>query len=128
MSDTKHGDEPHLDAEALDRYRRRVSPPAELLAVDAHIATCDRCYDAVRADVNAIDLPPADGHAHLTYEELEAFVDGRGDAVDRELISAHVGVCTTCASELTDLAALRDALRSHATRAPYDVRLRRPRT
>ena len=128
MSDRTDRGEPHLDAEALDRYRRRVAPPAELLAADAHIAACDRCYEAVRADVDAIELPPADGHAHLSYEELEAFVDGRADALDRELIAAHVASCSLCANALTDLSATRDAMGLPSPRAPHDVRLRRSRT
>jgi hypothetical protein len=128
MNGTNRNDVPHLDAEALDRYRRRIAPPAELLAADAHIASCDLCYDAVRADVDAIDLPPAKGDVHLTYEELEAFVDGRADAVDRELIAAHAALCTLCAAELTDLAAARDAMGLRSPRAPHDARLGRPRT
>ena len=47
----------HLDEDQLDRYRRRVAPPDELLASDAHIAICDRCYAAVKVDCDAIDLP-----------------------------------------------------------------------
>lgn len=124
---SQHG-VPHLDAEALDRYRRRAAPPAELLDADAHIASCDLCYDAVRADVEAIDLPPANGDAHLTYEELEAFVDGRADALDRELIAAHVALCTLCGNELADLSAARDAMGLRSPRAPHDARLRHPRT
>jgi anti-sigma factor RsiW len=117
----------HLDAEALDRYRRRVAPPAELLEADAHLASCDVCYDAVRAGVDAIDLPPA-RDAHLTYEELEAFVDGRADALDRELIAAHLELCTLCGHELTDLSSDRGAMGLRPPLAPHEARLRRTRT
>jgi anti-sigma factor RsiW len=54
-----------------------------------------------------IELPPAE---HLTYEELEAFVDGRADALERQLVEAHVELCARCSGELLDLAATRDAL------------------
>jgi len=117
----------HPDAEALERYRRRAAPPAELLATDAHVASCDRCYGAVRAEADAIELP-ANGQAHVTYEELEAFVDGRAAALDRELLAAHVAFCALCSNELSDLAATRDGMAVPAVRALHEARLRRPRT
>lgn len=100
----------HLDPDALNRYRqRRAVSPAELLAVDAHVAVCDSCYDAVRADIDTIDLPADD--AHLSYEELEAFVDGSASATDRELTAAHAASCEVCHEKLIDLGATRDSLR-----------------
>jgi anti-sigma factor RsiW len=120
-------DSSHPDAEALERYRGRTASAAETLAVDAHIAQCDRCHDAVRAESDIIELPPPDGDTHLTYAELEAFVDGRAEALDRELIAAHAASCARCSSELTDLAATRDSLASRSPGAPRPVRFRRPR-
>lgn len=121
-------DSSHPEAEELERYRGRTGSPAETLAVDAHIAQCDRCYEAVRAESDTIELPPADRDAHLSYDELEAFVDGRAEAVDRELIAAHAASCARCSSELTDLAATRDSLATRTPGTPQPVRLRRPRT
>ncbi|HYK00992.1 MAG TPA: hypothetical protein VE974_04495 [Thermoanaerobaculia bacterium] len=116
----------HLDPDALNRYRqRRAVSPSELLAIDAHIASCDSCYDAVRADTDTIDLPADD---HLSYEELEAFVDGSADAVDRELTAAHAASCAVCHDKLTDLGATRDSLRSRLVRAVPRDAVRRPRT
>lgn len=117
MNGTRQIEGQHLDAEALDRYRRRVAPAAELLAVDAHIASCDRCFGAVRAATEVIELPAANDHEHLTYEELESFVDNRADALDRELVTAHVALCTLCSDELVDLTATRDALAPRTPRA-----------
>jgi anti-sigma factor RsiW len=108
----------HLDAEALDRYRRRAAAPAELLAADAHIASCNRCYAAVRAPDEAIGLP----ERHLAYEDLEAFVDGRADAIARELVTEHTANCTMCASELADIAAMRDSLAPRPNRPAEAVR------
>lgn len=89
----------HATAEQLDRYRQRVAPAAELLAIDAHVASCNRCYGAVQADVTAIVLRAG----HLTYDELESYVDGRADADDRRLVTAHVAQCARCRGELSDL-------------------------
>jgi anti-sigma factor RsiW len=128
MSGTEQSGGKHLDAAALDRYRRRVASPDELLETDAHLASCARCHDAVRSDAETIELPPADGPEHVTYEELEAFVDGQADPLDRELIAAHVAFCTICSEELADLAAMRAGLAARSPRALHHVRLRRPRT
>lgn len=83
---------PHPTAEQLDRYRRRASPAAETIDVDAHIASCERCFAAVRADV------------HLTYAQLEAIADGR------EASAPHLALCDMCRGELADLRAMREAL------------------
>lgn len=83
----------HPTADALDRYRRRTAAPAELLEVDAHIAACDRCYDAVRV-------------GHLTYEQAEAFVDGVRDAGVQE----HLATCAMCRGEVEDLAGMREVV------------------
>ncbi|HEX2832528.1 MAG TPA: hypothetical protein VHW00_05915 [Thermoanaerobaculia bacterium] len=123
MSETTRDDETHLDEAALDRYRRRAADPAELLAADAHLATCDRCFAAVRVDVESLQLE----ETHLRYEELEAFVDDRAGAIDRELVAAHTTQCERCRRELTDLAAARDALRAQKP-SPYEVRVSRIRT
>jgi hypothetical protein len=127
MSGTDQSGGQHLDAAALDRYRRRGASPAELLDADAHLASCARCYEAVRSDAETIDLPSADGPEHVTYEELEAFVDGQAEPLDRELIAAHVAFCTICSEELADLAEMRDGLEARQPRSLHHVRLRRPR-
>lgn len=82
----------HPSADQLERYRHRTASPAESLEVDAHIAACDACFDAVRADV------------HLTYDELEALADGRSDA------APHLALCAICRGELADLRQMRDTL------------------
>ncbi len=83
----------HPSAALLERYRRRTATAAETLDVDAHVASCDRCFDAVRAD------------AHLTYDQLEAVAGGS------ETSAPHLALCDTCRNELTDLRLMRDAIR-----------------
>ena len=121
MKDADRLEGNHPDAEALDRYRRRTATPDELLATDAHLATCDECFHAVRAEHDSVELPSA-GDKHLTYEELEAFVDGRADALDRELVTAHTAQCAQCAAELADVKATRDALAPRAPRPAAQLR------
>jgi hypothetical protein len=83
----------HPTAEQLDLYRRRAASPAETVDVDTHIAACDRCFDAVRAD------------AHLTFEQLAALADGRA-ATD-----PHLTLCARCRGELDDLRQMHEAVR-----------------
>lgn len=83
----------HPTAEQLDRYRRRVAPPAETIAVDAHIAACDRCFEALSAD------------AHLTFDQLVALAEGW------ERHAPHLALCPMCRRELDDLQRMREAVR-----------------
>lgn len=109
----------HVTDEQLDRYRRRVAEPSELLLVDAHIASCDRCYALVRADPNVV-LPAAEPDEHPEYEEIERYVDGTATAMERELIDAHAALCQDCRMELRDLTRVRDSMnvRPMPDRAP----------
>ncbi|HEX6085168.1 MAG TPA: hypothetical protein VF266_11620 [Thermoanaerobaculia bacterium] len=83
----------HPTAAQLERYRRRTAPPAETLEVDAHIAACDRCFEALSAD------------AHLTFEQLVEITEGR------ESGAPHLALCPMCRRELDDLQRLREVMR-----------------
>lgn len=94
----------HPTAGQLESYRRRTAAPADLLEVDAHIASCDRCFAAVRAD------------AHLTFEQLSAYVTRGGE---RALVERHIALCEPCRGEVNDLLRLRDAMRPPRRRLPW---------
>lgn len=49
--------------------------------------------------------------AHLSYEQLEAHVDGRAEPALRERVETHTAWCARCATELQDLAAHAPRLR-----------------
>ena len=40
---------------------------------------------------------------HLDYELIEAYVDGRCDAIDQEIVSSHASMCPMCGREVRDL-------------------------
>jgi len=40
---------------------------------------------------------------HLDYEMIEAYVDGRCDAIDREIVISHASMCPMCGREVRDL-------------------------
>ncbi|HYI08158.1 MAG TPA: zf-HC2 domain-containing protein [Thermoanaerobaculia bacterium] len=110
----------HPTAEQLDRYRRGASAPAELLEVDAHVAACDLCFELVRAAAAPVAIPR--DHAHLTYEESEAFVDGRAGAIDREVAEAHLATCDRCRGEIRDLTDMREAIEAEGSARPPSPR------
>jgi hypothetical protein len=109
----------HPTPDQIDRYRTRSAAPDELLAVDSHLAECDRCYSWIRgtsADQRITLSPVPSGESdHLTYEELERWVDGKSGPVERELIDAHTQVCDGCRGELADLIRVRDVQASAAS-------------
>jgi len=109
----------HPTPDQIDRYRTRSAAPDELLAVDRHLAECDRCFSSIRR--NSADQRitlcrlSADESDHLTFEELERWVDGKSAPVEREIIDAHTQSCNACRSELADLIRVRDAKASAAS-------------
>jgi hypothetical protein len=54
-----------------------------------------------------LDIDPA-ASQHLTYDMFEAYVDGRVDDVDREIVDTHIVDCGECSYELNELLKLRD--------------------
>lgn len=67
-----------------------------------------------------IDLSQAE-EQHLSYEQIEAFVDSRLDAIEAELVRAHADLCDQCAAELNDLAEFAKSLKSKVLTIPDRV-------
>ena len=105
----------HITAEAAERYRRRLLPPAELLAALAHADGCEECrarlagaagLDAAFTKVREEFVPDPgrdEEPEHLPYEQLAAFVDGSLDEVAREIAESHLAACAECAGDAEDL-------------------------
>ncbi len=103
----------HLSTERIARYRQRTMSPAELLTADDHVATCSACrqrlsseeeleaaYISLRAGLEAAGgVEPS----HLSYKQLEGYLDGKLDEVGREIVDSHLEVCPQCKAELDDL-------------------------
>ena len=56
------------------------------------------------------DLSEAESQ-HLSFQQLEAYVDERLDPTERELVSAHSELCEQCVAELRDLERFAASLR-----------------
>lgn len=97
----------HPTPEDLRSYRRRTLPPRELLAVDDHIAGCEECRRAIASDVTAGVAAQRAWDAvrgeHVSYEQLEQYVQRRLPADEHAAVAAHAERCPQCRGELADL-------------------------
>jgi anti-sigma factor RsiW len=118
----------HLSDQVIELYRRRMMPPRDLLAANDHIAVCDACYRQVgqddrveatyafvRANLEEVESPGAD---HPAYEQIAAYVDNGLDGERRRAFESHLGSCQQCETEVSDLSAIRENLRSFEVPAP----------
>jgi hypothetical protein len=101
----------HLSPDALRRYRSGDLPPAELLALDAHLEGCAECRArslAATASVGALRAALTSANAgHPDYDTIEAYVDGSLGADEREAVESHVGGCAACSEDIGDLRRVR---------------------
>jgi hypothetical protein len=96
----------HLNQAQLEGYRNRTLALGELVAVDSHLGGCGACRSALAelADgsstasmLSGIDQAR---FRHLSYEQMDDWVEDRMDAASRELVMAHIGTCLACARQL----------------------------
>lgn len=66
------------------------------------------------------DLKQAE-EQHLSYGQLEGYVDSRLDSTEAELVRAHTELCLRCAAELEDLTSFAMTLKAKAS--PEPIRL-----
>jgi hypothetical protein len=103
----------HLSQSQLAGYSGRTLDTDELLAVDGHLASCDACHQrltslGVPKHAPNPSFESAEGPFHLDYEQnLEPYVDGTANEIDREIVDSHVAQCSQCADELRDLLAFK---------------------
>ena len=99
----------HPTAEQIRLYRQRGLPRHELAAVAQHVRRCDRCQSEAGTPDRIVTLS-ADHDGHLSYEEMERWVDREGDSDERELVETHIEHCAICRQEVADLVRSRHSL------------------
>jgi hypothetical protein len=119
----------HLTSQSIERFRKGLLSPPELLQAGDHLAACPACLeratgaeilDQVFNSFNA-DLKSAEaetGSAHLSYEQLAAYVDQRMNDVEREITSSHLQLCHECKEDARDLSTFRAGLNRQTERQP----------
>lgn len=117
----------HLSREILEAYNRKALPAADLLAASRHLVGCLECAARLRAHTGSPGVPSLaadDDEAHLSYDQIEAYADGRLSPADRAGIDAHLGLCRHCAGDLDQVRAFAANMRAPAAkRQPWRERI-----
>lgn len=116
----------HLTDSQIRAYRERSLDAAELLEASRHIGDCEACRTRLApageltGQVRAVKATLAKTNfVHLTYDELEAYVDGLMDTADRVALESHTRGCRSCAGDLAGIQSLRRELQvAPPSRAP----------
>src|SRR5579863_4640862 len=96
----------HLSEQQLKGYRDRTLELGELVAVDAHLGGCERCRTVLAgladgtSSASVISGVDQARFRHLSYEQMDDWVEDRLDQPGRELVMAHIGLCPACARQL----------------------------
>jgi hypothetical protein len=96
----------HLNPDQLKGYRDRTLALGELVAVDAHLGGCEPCRTALaglaarNVSASVISGIEQARFRHLSYEQMDDWVEDRLEPADRELVMAHIGLCPPCARQL----------------------------
>jgi hypothetical protein len=95
----------------IEAYAKRALGPAELLAVDDHVAGCDVCRSRAAAIAGIAEavaglrsavLPP---ESHLSDEQIAALAGGTLGPPESAAVAPHLDVCATCAREVREVTA-----------------------
>jgi hypothetical protein len=96
----------HINEHQLKGYRDRTLPVGELIAVDTHLGGCEPCRSALavlaerKSSASVLSGIDQARFRHLSYEQMEDWVEDRLEPHDRELVMAHIGLCPACARQL----------------------------
>lgn len=101
----------HLTKKQFAAFQQQALSAAELLALDEHLASCEACRQHLNAAVGGDasfamlqaeslqDNPPA----HLAFEQMAGFVEGRLDQEALQIAQDHLAVCPVCRAATEDL-------------------------
>jgi TolA-binding protein len=117
---------PHLTEAQREALRNRSLSAADLLAVSEHLRTCAECRQKSRP-TGPEQVLPRIGSPHLTYEDIEAAIDGAADAATRDRVAEHVALCGSCRADYEDLHAFRQSLQGRQV-IPFPARKESRRT
>lgn len=112
----------HLIENELKGYGESNLPPREFLRVQAHLEICEDCQRRLdemfpnivgREEMLFLqDLSEETTQEfHLNYDEhLKPYIYETINAVDREIVESHVGICMMCREDLRDILQFHDEL------------------
>jgi hypothetical protein len=97
----------HLSSDQLVKLRAGALAGAELRAADEHLAACEECRDRLAAGwaelAGGMRAAAAAAEPHLSFERLQAYVDGNSSPAERMRLESHLLECQSCRGEVNDL-------------------------
>jgi hypothetical protein len=106
----------HVNDNQIERYRSRQLGADEVAAVDSHLRVCAECGDRLvppkerRSKMLFLMTEWGSPAAHLSYEQLERYVEKSGTNEERAAVDAHTKVCARCRGDLEDLQSYREGM------------------
>jgi hypothetical protein len=105
----------HLSEPNLKKYAAGDLSPSEFLSFDDHLSGCELCREQLAAATNVAataaglrsEISAPVQTQHLTYDELESYVDQTADETDREIAASHLEMCPQCTEQLQQLNKLK---------------------
>jgi len=107
---------PHLTEEQVRSYCERSLTAADLLRASSHIAECDSCrariasssdlHPGAQAFQTVLDTESVTP-AHLTYDEIAAYVDGQLSGQEGVHVQTHARECSLCGNDIAQMEALK---------------------
>lgn len=110
----------HISDQVLNRYTKREADAAEILRIQTHLSACDGCRNKLAFVAGGAEQSFAaaresfafeetsDELEHLTYEQLEFYLDHKLDDVTKEIVESHLAFCGECERDLQDLIRYRE--------------------
>jgi hypothetical protein len=105
-----------LTEEQVRSYRARSLAAADLLRASSHVAECEPCrariasptdlYAGVQAFRKVLDTQSV-VPAHLTYDEISAYVDRQLSGQEAAHVQMHARECALCESDIAQMEALK---------------------
>ncbi|MBO0859668.1 MAG: zf-HC2 domain-containing protein [Chloracidobacterium sp.] len=100
----------HTSNTQMEKFRARVLPAPEMVAVAEHVSNCDSCRLLFRETSQrrrnfapvTVNLSPEFWFRddHLEYEQMVGLVDGTLEDEDRKIINIHLEICARCVEDL----------------------------
>ena len=125
----------HLSNEIVERFHNQSLTVGDRGVIYNHILGCETCRrrvvtaqtEAVAVQALSNHLLPQEGDEpyHLDPATIEAFVDDKLDALDRNIAKLHLEDCAECSDEVTDLRESLATMRATSQAAEVTISARR---
>ena len=108
----------------LERLRRRLLPPGEILRIARHLENCCICVALARRKANAEDVAQTfalDREHPDTKTTLTDYVDEKLPLVERDHVDEHLESCAQCRQDIDDLMEERARIARRGRRLLYAI-------